>query len=257
MSSAVTRVVAQHEALRSRMVSSGGKPLQVIDAPTPVILEPLIVRGETDAEREATLAEIERTETATPFDLARGPLFRVRLFRMSATEHVLLIGVHHAIFDGWSFGVLVEDLATWYEAEVSGTDVVPPEPAPVQFPDYALWERARLEGDVLERAVDYWRNALAGVATVPLPTDHPRPALQSAEGGLARLSFPPDLLVALRELARSQGTTLFVVMLAAVQALLQRYSGQDDIPVGTASANRTRPELARTMGYLVNTLVIR
>ncbi len=252
----LTRIVARHESLRTRLVSNAGIPSQVIDNPHCVTLEPVTIPGADTEARLAALAEHEAAEAATPFDLATGPLFRVRLLRLSAEEHTLLVSAHHAVIDGWSFGVLVDEMTTCYEAEVAGAE--PHLPAlPVQLADFALWERDRLQGEVYDRLVDYWREALDGIETVPLPTDRPRPLMQSIEGGLERLDMGAGLAERLRALGQSEGTTLFTVVLTAVQVLLHRYSGADDIPIGTASANRGRPELATMIGYLVNSLVAR
>lgn len=252
----LTRLITRHEALRTRLRNAGGTPLQVIDEPTPFELTPIPVTGADDAERRAAVAVIEHEETVTPFDLAAGPLFRVSLLRLADDEHVLVFGVHHSVFDGWSFGVLINELTVSYQAEVAGI-----EPAlaavPVQFADYALWERERLVGETLYKMVDYWQETLAGAATLQLATDRPRPLLQSVAGGLRRRLLDPQLLADIRQLARREGVTDFVIVLAAVQVLLHRYTGEDDISVGTAGANRARPEVSSMIGYLVNTLVAR
>lgn len=249
LATSLTLLVARHESLRTRLVTVDGQPVQLVDAPREVAPVP-VATAATD------LADLEITEAATPFDLATGPLFRVRLLALAPEHHVLLVGVHHAVADGWSFGVIVEEITTGYAAAVAGVE--PDLPAlPVQFADYALWERDRLQGPALDTLVEHWREALHGIDTVALPTDRPRPLLQSADGALARIRMDAELLDGLRALARRESTTLFGVVLAAVQVLLHRYSGQDDIPIGTASANRGRPELGSVIGFLVNTLVAR
>ncbi|HEX6355468.1 amino acid adenylation domain-containing protein [Actinophytocola sp.] len=240
----------RHEALRTRLVNGpDGQPTQVVDNPVPVSLP-------VEEVSEERLRELAVAEGSQPFSLADGPLSRARLFRTGADEHLLVIVVHHAVFDGWSFGVLLRELSALYEAEVSGVSAPLP-PLPIQFADYAVWERDRLQGETLAGLVKYWREELDGAQTLELPTDRPRPLLESHRGDVVTLPMDTRLLDGLRELSRQQGTTLFVVLLAALQVLLHRYSGQDDIVVGTPSANRSRAELAPLIGYLVNTLPIR
>lgn len=253
---AVEAFAARHEALRTRFAVQDGVPRQLIDPPAarPLPLEDLgTVPG---AERERALREHLTHEANRPFDLAAGPLFRCRLVRLDEREHVLLHNFHHTVFDGWSVGVLLRELPALYLEQAGGAGADLPE-LPVQFADYALWERERLQGEQLEKLVGYWRETLGGLDTVQMPTDRPRPLLQSFDGGIARLPMGRAVLQGLRALARSEGTTLYVAVLAAVQTLLHRYSGQDDVVIGTASANRSRPELSAMVGYLVNTLPIR
>jgi amino acid adenylation domain-containing protein len=250
------RLLARHEALRTRLVSDAGTPRQVIDPPAPVALEPIMLTGADLASRHEQLTVIEHEETLTPFDLAAGPLFRVRLVQVEPQRHTLVFGVHHTVFDGWSFEVLISELTTCYQAEAAGTELALA-PQRVQMADYALWERDRLAGENLDKLVDFWRQALSGIATLQLATDRPRPLLQSIAGGLRRRELPADLLVELRALAQREGVTPFLLVLAMVQVLLHRYTGQDDIAVSTASTNRARPELNSMIGYLVNALVAR
>lgn len=247
---------ARHEALRTRLVTVEGRPVQVIDAPAPVGLSMTDLSGLTAERWDAELMRLAKEQAAQPFMLARDPLLRARLVRRAPEEHVLLLCVHHAVFDGWSSGVLIRDLSELYAAQVAGC---PPDLSglPVQYADFALWERDRLRGSLLAELAGYWRQALAGAATVQLPTDRPRPLLQSFHGGAQSATLPSAVLADLRALSQGHGTTLFVTLLAAVQVLLHRYTGQDDIVVGTVSACRDRPELAPLIGYLVNTLVIR
>jgi amino acid adenylation domain-containing protein len=254
---ALSALVGRHEALRTRLVTGeGGHPVQVIDPPVPVTPDRVDVSGLTPGPRQAGLRELADTEAGRPFDLAAGPLLRSWLVRLEPAEHLLLIVVHHAVFDGWSAGVLVRDLAALYAAEVTGQPPARPE-LPAQFADYALWERGRLQGPVLAELAGYWRGVLDGFETVQLPTDRPRPAIDTFDGAVAGHLADHDLLDGLRELSRREGTTLFVTLMAGLQALLHRYTGQSDITVGTLSANRTRTELAPLIGFLVNTLPIR
>jgi amino acid adenylation domain-containing protein len=247
---AITALVARHEALRTRLVpGAGGRPVQVIDSPVPVPAARVALAG-------GTLKEFIDAEAATPFDLAAGPLARFSLISADDGTRVLLAVVHHVVFDGWSAGILVRDLAALYLAQVTGA---PPglDELPVQFADYALWERARLGDEVPGELAGYWRKAMEGFETVQFPADRARPVIEDWAGGLATAMCPRPLLDGMRSLARERGTTLFVVLMAGLQALLHRYTGQRDIVVGTVSANRGRPELAPMIGYCVNTLPIR
>jgi len=257
MTRAIDAFVARHETMRTRLVTDAdGRLLQQIDPPVPAPLPMADLSGLDGGQRTAELARVVGAEAALPFDLASGPLFRRRLIRLAEDEHVLITVLHHAVFDGWSFGVLMRELSALYEVEVDGT---PPELAelPIQFADYAVWERERLTGAALEEQLSYWRKQLAGLPLVQLPTDRPRPALESHRGAVARLELDPELIAGARALAAAENTTLHVVLLSVLQVLLARYTGQHDLVVGTPSANRSRPELAPLVGFLVNTLPIR
>jgi amino acid adenylation domain-containing protein len=254
---ALTGLMARHEALRTRLVTgASGRPVQVIDEPRPVPLELTDLTGYEPGDREARLREFLHVQSLRPFDLAAGPLLRAWLVRLSPAEHVLVIVVHHTVFDGWSAGVFLRDLAALYRGEVTGEPPGLPD-LPVQFADYAVWERDRVQGAALAELESYWRKEMAGFETIHFPTDRPRPVIDSFDGAIAEHLAGRDLLDALRELSRREGTTLFVTLMAALAALLHRYTGQTDLVVGTASANRARPELAPLIGFLVNTLPVR
>ena len=258
---ALLRLTERHEALRTRLVpidiaAGGGGAMQVIDPPTPVTLATEDLAGFEPVKRNARVREFIRAEAMRPFDLAAGPLLRCSLVRLTANEHLLVVVVHHVIFDGWSGGVFVRDLAALYASSVTK------EPArlaglPVQFADYAMWERGRIQGSVLAELAAYWRRALEGFETLEFPTDRPRPVVDNFAGALAERTTGTALLAGLRELARREGTTLFATVLAGVAALLNRYTGQTDLVVGTVSANRGRPELTPLIGFLVSTVPIR
>jgi amino acid adenylation domain-containing protein len=254
---ALLRLVERHEALRTRLVTSdSGGPIQVIDLPAPVALGTEDLAEFESGKRHARLREFIHAEAMRPFDLATGPLLRCSLVRLAADEHLLIVVVHHVIFDGWSAGVFVRDLAALYASSVSG------EPAglielPVQFADYAVWERDRIQGSALTELEGYWRRVLDGFETVQFPTDRPRPLVEDFAGALAERTADTALLAGLRELGRGEGTTLFATILAGLLAVLHRYTGQTDLVVGTVSANRGRPELPPVIGFLVNTLPIR
>jgi amino acid adenylation domain-containing protein len=254
---ALDGLTARHEPLRTRFVADPqGRPFQQIDEPSTV---PLPVDDLSDLEgdeREKRLARLAADEAVQPFTLADGHLLRTRLVRLASTEHVLILVVHHIVFDGASVGVLARELAALYEAETTGRPSAL-EPLPIQFADYALWERERCQGSALDGLVEYWHSSMSGFETLQLPTDRPRPPVDGFDGGVETLNLGTDVLGSMRGLARREGVTPFVVLLAALQALLQRYTGQDDVVVGAASANRGRPELAPLIGYLVNLVPIR
>jgi amino acid adenylation domain-containing protein len=254
---ALAALVARHEALRTRLVTGGdSRPVQVIDPPVDLPLEQVDLTGLPAAARRARLDEFLAAESMRPFSLAEGPLWRAWLVRLEPGERVLVFVFHHAVFDGWSAGVLLRDLAALYEAEATGGAPALPELA-VQFADYAVWERERLAGPLLAELEEYWRAAMAGFETVAFPTDRARPAIDSFSGGLVARTMDPGLLGELRELSRQNGTTLFVTLMAALHALLHRYTGQSDLVIGTVSANRGKSELTGLIAFLVNTLPIR
>ncbi len=247
----IEALVACHESLRTRFEFHDGEPLQRIDEsmPVPVVVHPVRDRAELEAALKAA--------AAAPFDLSTGPLLRVCLYALSEDEHVLLLVLHHIVSDGWSMGVLYRELSILYEAESSGRQGQLA-PLPLQYADYALWQRERLTGERLERELGYWRERLAGVPPVlELPTDRPRPKVRSGRGGQVRRRVSPGLLDGLRGLSRSRRCTLFMTLLSVFQVLLYRYTGREDIVVGTPTAGRDRPEFADLIGFFVNTLVLR
>ncbi len=254
---ALERLADRHETLRTRLVPDGeGRPVQVIGPPWPMTLgmEDFTMSG--PAERDALLRAYILAEAMRSFDLAEGPLLRASLARLAESEHLLVAVVHHAVFDGWSAGVFLRDLAALYAAEVtgkpSGLAVLP-----VQFADYAVWRRQHMDGPALAGLESYWRQRLAGFETLRFPTDRPRPAIDDFTGGLAERMTSAVLLAGLREVSRREGSTLSTILLTSLLALLHRYTGQSDLVVGTVSANRDRAELEPLIGFLVNTLAIR
>jgi amino acid adenylation domain-containing protein len=238
-------VARRHEVLRSRFRESEGQPMQelaVADLDVPWI------------DLSAAPAELERLlreEAAVRFDLARGPLVRARLLILGEEDHVLQITAHHTAFDGWSQGVLERELAALYRGEA------PPAPA-LQYSDFAHWQRERLQGEVLERLLGYWRGELAGApAVLNLATDRPRPAVRRSRGAWARRPLPAGLAGQVRALSRAEGVTPFMIWLAAFQAQLHRATGQDDVLVGAPVASRHKPELEGLIGLFVDTVVLR
>ncbi len=205
---------------------------------------------------EAELHELLLAEYGRPFDLRRGPLLRASLVRVREDEHVLLLGAHHIVIDGWSMGVLLKELAALYSERVTG---VPAElPAlTVQYPDFAVWQRNRLATGAVDDQLDYWKRQLAGVPPLGLATDRPRPPVYRTEGAVLDFTVPADVTGALTALARDRQTTLFAVLVAACQVLFARWSNQDDIAVGSVVSGRNRPELHNLVGFFVNTVVLR
>src|SRR6185312_5771272 len=200
--------------------------------------------------------EMVTAERREPFDLTTGPMLRVKLLRLSDEDHVVLLTMHHIVSDGWSVGLLIKEVATLYAAYSQGDESPLPE-LPVQYGDFAVWQRGWLQGEELERQLGYWRAQLSELPVLELPPDYARPALQSYDGAYVGFRLSPEVSAQLKELSRREGVTLFMTLLAAFQALLSRYSGQGDIVVGTPIASRTHHEIEPLIGFFVNTLVLR
>ncbi|RYZ44403.1 MAG: DUF1549 domain-containing protein, partial [Myxococcaceae bacterium] len=251
-------LMRRHEALRTTFRAHEGDPEQVIHPVLPLPVRQVDLTGITDPEqRHAEAAKLAREETRSPFDLEQGPLIRALLLKLSPTEHVLVLNQHHIISDGWSTGVLVREMGTLYATLSRGLASPLPE-LPVQYADHALWQRDWLRGEVLEHQLGYWRQQLEGAPShLELPTDHPRPARQSFQGALLPLTLPRTSSEALEALARREGVTPFMVLLAAFQVLLGRYAGQDDVLVGSPIAGRRHAEAEALIGYFANTVVLR
>jgi amino acid adenylation domain-containing protein/non-ribosomal peptide synthase protein (TIGR01720 family)/FkbM family methyltransferase len=253
----LSEIARRHESLRTTFSEVDGQPAQIIAPAQPLVLPVIDLSRLSAGETAAQVKRLMKEETEQPFDLQRGPLMRVRLVKMSASEHVLLLTMHHIISDGWSMGILVKEVAALYQAYLSGNDSALDE-LPVQYADYAVWQRQWLEGQALERQLSYWREQLAGApAEVELPRDRPRGAVSSHRGGSEQLGLGRELSSRLQELSRSTGSTLFMVLLGAFAVLLTRYSGEDEVVVGSPIAGRTRRELEGLIGLFVNTLVFR
>jgi amino acid adenylation domain-containing protein len=249
-------VVRRHEILRTTFALVDGSPVQVVAEAVPLVLGAEDLGGLVQEERDDAAARVRSREARRPFDLERGPLFRPWLLRFGPDEHELLLTQHHIITDGWSIAVLIEEILALYAALSAGRPSPLPEPA-CHYADFAEAQREWLEGDVRERHLAYWRRQLAGLPVLELPTDRPRPATQSHEGAIQWLDLPADLSEGLRGLARREGATLFMVLLAAFQALLARYSGQEDVAVGVPTGSRSWVETERMLGLFLNTLVMR
>ena len=253
---ALNEIVRRHEILRTRIEVIDGEPWQVIDPESNIesVIDDLTGLPQTARESEACRRAEE--EAHKPFDLARGPVLRARLLRLAENEHWLLLARHHIVSDRWSMRVLADEISALYASNLLGE---PPALAalPVQYADYARWQREWLQGQVLENHLDYWRRRLAGQQPIELPADRLRPTVASFRGGRIPIEIDTDLTNALEQLSRRETSTLFMTLLASFQVLLGRYSGQDDITVGVPIAGRRRPELEALIGCFVNTLVMR
>ncbi|NVD98021.1 non-ribosomal peptide synthetase [Massilia sp. BJB1822] len=250
-------VVQRHEALRTTFVMAGGKPVQAIVPQLDLELAVTDLSSLPPSEREARAQWLLQDEAQTPFKLATGPLIRSGLLRLSAEEHILLVTIHHIVSDGWSMGVLVREVGALYAAYVQGRPSPLP-PLPIQYADFAEWQRQWLSGAVLERQLGYWRSRLADCPELlNLPTDRPRPAAATHVGASMPFSIPVELAAQLRELSRSKSSTLFMTLCAAFNVLLARYSGQNDVCIGTPIANRNHAGIEGLIGFFVNTLVLR
>ncbi|HEX7312964.1 MAG TPA: amino acid adenylation domain-containing protein [Pyrinomonadaceae bacterium] len=257
LAAALSEVVRRHETLRTTFARSGEEPEQLIHPPSSVPL-PVVDLSDLPAdERETEARRLAAEEARRPFDLSTGPLLRARLLRLSEAEHALLVTLHHIVSDGWSLGVMVRELSALYDA-YSGGRPSPLAELPVQYADYTIWQRTHLRGALLDAELSYWKQQLAGAPPLlELPTDFPRPPVQRHTGAHIPFSFDSDLSDGLRRLAVARGATPFMLVLAAFQLLLSRYSGQEDIVVGTPVANRTRAETEGLIGFFVNTLAVR
>ncbi|MBV9927464.1 MAG: amino acid adenylation domain-containing protein [Acidobacteria bacterium] len=253
----LSEIVRRHEVLRTSFPIRGGQPVQAIAPPQPVRIPVRDLRHLADGTQEAEAQRMTQEEGQLPFDLATGPLLRVSLLRLRDDEHLALVTLHHIISDGWSVGRLVDEVATLYDAYRQGHPS-PLAELPIQYGDYAVWQRGWLQGEVLGEQLAYWRRQLGGaLPALDLPTDRPRPAVQSFRGANQWLYLSEELTAALKKQCLQEGVTLYMLLLAAFQTLLHRYTGQDDITVGSPIANRRRPEIEPLIGCFINTLVMR
>jgi len=269
---AATEIVRRHEVLRTGFESVAGEPVQVVHPPAPVPVAEVDLRALPPARRGSELERLAELERRTSFDLERPPLLRLRVVRLGRVggdgggedgggevpEQGLLLTLHHVAGDGWSTGILVRELAALYPAFAAGERGAELPGLPVQYADYAVWQRGWLAGEELERQLDYWRRQLAGApALLELPTDRPRPPMPSYRGGRVGVDLGAALTGEVEELSRRLGATPFMTLLAAFQALLGRWAGQSEVTVGTPIAGRNRAEIEELIGLFVNTLVLR
>jgi amino acid adenylation domain-containing protein len=253
---AVDKIVERHEVLRTTYVSIDGKPAQIIHKPGTVPITLIDLRDSPIPQRKGELHRLLSALTHRSFDLEKNWPIRTALIRLGEEDHVLLFVTHHIATDGWSSIVLFSELSALYEAYSQEKDNSLKE-LPIQYADYAVWQRKSLAGEVLEKQLAYWRKQLDGISPLELPTDRPRQAVQGHAGRTVTFTIPSALAQRLKELSRDEKVTLFMTLLAAFQTLLYRYTGQDDIAVGTPTAGRTRVEVEGLIGFFVNTLVLR
>lgn len=253
----LNEIVRRHESLRTTFDERDGELVQVIADDRPIDLPAVDFSLEPPSERQALAAAAARVEAHRPFDLRSGPLMRVRLLKLGPQEHVLVLTLHHIVCDGWSSQILAREFVTLYEAFHAGLPSSLP-PLPIQYADYAVWQRGWLQGSVLEERLAYWKKKLKGrLPVLDLPTDRPRPAVQSDRGARLPFSVSRVLTDRLHALSRRQGVTLFMTLTASFQVLLMRYSGLEDFCLGTPVANRPKQETESLIGFFANTLVLR
>jgi hypothetical protein len=253
----IDEVVRRHEVLRTSFSLVAGQPVQIVAANLDVPLAVVDLRSMPASTRAAEASRLAMREAQTPFDLAQPPLVRFCLLRIDANAAMLLYTMHHIVSDGWSLGVLMHELAELYEAYAAGRRSPLP-PLPMQYGDYAEWQRQWLQGENLQRHLSYWRRQLDGApALAELPSDRPRPAVQTFRGAWCNFHVPAEACEGLRALSRRVGVTLYMVLMAAFQTLLLRHGGQTDVVVGTPIANRTQGQHESLIGLFANMLVIR
>ncbi len=250
-------IVRRHEALRTSFASRDGEPEQIIADYRPFRLEVVDLSVEPESERgDSQIRLLARQEAQQPFDLSQSPLFRAKLIRIADDRHVLLITMHHIISDGWSLGILINEFSALYEAFMLDRPAGLADLS-IQYADFAVWQKSWMQGEVLERQLDYWRKQLSSVATLELPTDFPRPAVASHSGDVVDFWLTEELTQKLKQVSQQYGATLFMTLMAAFDVLLMKYSNQTDIAVGTDIANRNHLESESLIGFFVNQLVLR
>ncbi|MFN6563916.1 MAG: amino acid adenylation domain-containing protein [Nostoc sp. ChiSLP01] len=250
-------IIHRHEALRTNFITIDGQPVQIIHPETSRTLSIVDWQHLPANEQEIATEEFAAAQAQQPFDLATSPLIKTTLVVLNETEHILLVCMHHIVSDGWSMGVFVQELATLYNAFCQGQPS-PLAPLPIQYADFAQWQRQWLQGDVLQTQLTYWQQQLANAPVLlSLPTDRPRPAAQTYKGAHKHFALSFELTNGLAQLSQQQGVTLYMMLLAAFDTLLYRYTGTEDILVGTPIANRDRSEIEGLIGFFVNTLVMR
>ncbi|WP_414578855.1 condensation domain-containing protein, partial [Anabaena sp. CCY 9402-a] len=249
---ALQEVIRRHEVLRTSFAKVDGHAVQVIHPHTNLTLPIVDLQECSDEVKQLAILDAEK-----PFDLTQAPLMRVTLLKLSEQSHVLLMNMHHIVADGWSIGILIQEISTLYTVFIQGKPS--PLPAlPIQYADFAVWQRQWLQGEVFSKKINYWQKQLADAPPLlELPTDRPRPAIQTFRGSSRDFPLPLELTEQLNRLSQKFGVTLFMTLEAAFVTLLHRYSGQTDILIGSPIANRDRLEINTLIGFFVNTLVLR
>ncbi|OUL26115.1 non-ribosomal peptide synthetase [Nostoc sp. 106C] len=250
-------IIQRHEILRTTFNVVDGEAIQIINPLQKLTIKLIDLTVLPPQKRETEAQHLVNKEAGQPFDLITGPLVRSTLLRLSEAEHILLFTMHHIVSDGWSTDILVREVATLYESYSNGKPSVMPE-LPIQYADYAVWQRQWLQGEVLATHLEYWKQQLGdNLPVLELPTDRSRPHIQSYRGAVQSFQLPQDVTVALKTLSQQEGCTLFMTLLAAYKVLLYRYTSNEDIVVGSPIANRDRSEIEGLIGFFVNTLVLR
>ncbi|HKY19588.1 MAG TPA: condensation domain-containing protein, partial [Vicinamibacterales bacterium] len=254
---ALDAIVARHAVLRTVFRQIDDEPVQVVRPAVTVLVDRIDLSGLSEAERSQRVQDLTVAEAKKPFDLSRDLMLRCGLIHLGADSHVVLFTMHHIASDGWSMGVLIKEFVALYEAFIEGRpDPLPP--LPVQYADFAGWQRQAMQGGLLEAELAHWQARLAGMPTIhSLPLDKPRPAEQSFAANRHSQVIDRAMLDALRHLGRAHGATLFMVLQAAFAALLSRFSGETDVVMGVPNAGRTQKELAPLIGFFINTLIFR
>ncbi|HKQ74118.1 MAG TPA: amino acid adenylation domain-containing protein [Blastocatellia bacterium] len=252
----LSEIIRRHEVLRATFTIEDGNAVQKIAWQAPFHLEISNLQSLSAEEREREARRRASEDALKPFDLSTGPLLRAAVLKLAEDDHALLFTMHHIVSDAWSMGILMRELATLYEA-FSKNQPSPLEELPLQYIDYAIWQRRWLQGETLERQIAYWKDQLKGITPLELPTDRPRPAIQTFQGAREFLALSPSFSQGVRALAQLEGVSLFVVLLAAFKAVLRRHARQDDIVVGSLIAGRNRVEVEVLIGFFVNALVMR
>ncbi|MCZ8287473.1 amino acid adenylation domain-containing protein, partial [Microcystis sp. LE19-59.1C] len=257
LTQSLEEIIQRHEALRTNFITVNGQPNQVIQTVTNWAVSVIDLQHLSPKEQEIAAKKLVKEQAFKTFDLGKEALVRATLILLNNNEYWLLLCLHHVISDGWSMGVLIEELTALYNAVNQGQPS-PLKPLPIQYADFAIWQRQWLQGEVLENQLNYWKKQLADAPTfLPLPTDKPRPAVQTFTGAHQEFQLSLELTQKLTELSQQQGVTMFMTLLAAYGILLYRYTGQSDILIGTPIANRNRREIESLIGFFVNTLVMR
>jgi hypothetical protein len=254
---AIAEIFRRHEAVRTKFADVDGEPVQIVMRHEPLPLQVVDLSNRPQSERETEAARLAQEEAHRPFDLSRGPMLRASVLRLAADEHVVLLTMHHIASDGWSMNLLLRELATLYSAFANGQPSPLPE-LPIQYADFAQWQRRRLQGETLDQHMQYWTTQLAGAPEVmDLPTARPRPAVQSYRGANQIFLLTEETSQKIKTIARDQDATLFMALLSAFKVLLFCSTGQQDVVVGSPVAGRHQLQTEGLIGFFVNMLVLR
>ncbi|HEX8186014.1 MAG TPA: condensation domain-containing protein, partial [Blastocatellia bacterium] len=253
----LNRVISRHESLRTSFSLAKGQLLQVIAGPEPVNISAIDLSTMPEAEREGYARRIASEQARHAFDLAEAPLLRASLIKLAEQDHIFSLTMHHIISDGWSMGILLREMVSFYNA-YSSRQSPPVANLPIQYVDYAQWQRQWMRGEALAAELDYWKKKLEGAATtLELPTSKPRPPFQSFKGRVESFTLSQAFADKLRAFCRTEGVTLFMLLLAAFKLLLYRYTMREEIVVGSPVANRNRPGVEQLIGLFINTIILR